>query len=192
LIDVESGPLVFAGETGGRRVAVVAFDLHDSDLPLQVAYPILFSNLIDYLAPARAFDAPDSLRPGDSLTIRPDATVEQVVVASPSGQTISLSLGENGATLKDIGELGVYAVNYLAESSQSADFFAVNLFASAESNIRPASTIRIGQSAVPASAVSETGRRELWPWLAAAALAVLLVEWWVYHRRQILPGGVET
>lgn len=186
LIEAEGGPLVFAGETGGRRVAVVAFDLHDSDLPLQVTYPVLFSNLINYLAPARAFDAPDSLRPGDSLTIRPDATVEQVVVASPSGRTISLPLGETGATLKDIDELGVYAVNYLSESSQSADFFAVNLFDPAESNIRPAPAIHIGQSAVPASSPNETGRRELWPWLAAAALAVLLAEWWVYHRRQAI------
>ncbi len=192
LIDVAQGaerarlPLVFAGETGGRRVAVVAFDLRESDLPLQVAYPILFSNLISYLAPAQAFDAADGLRPGDSLTIRPDLSVDQVVIASPSGQIVPLALSENGVTFTDVDELGVYAVNYLSESDQTADFFAVNLFDPAESDIRPSPSIRIGQSSVSPSASTEVGQRELWPWLAGLALAVLMLEWWVYHRRQSL------
>ena len=182
LIDTEIGPLVFAGETGGRRVAVVTFDLHESDLPLQVAYPILFSNLINYLAPAQAFDATDGLQPGDSLTILPDLSVKEVVIASPSGRTHPLTLGENGVTFKGIDELGVYAVNYLSESDQTADFFAVNLFDPTESNIRPSPIIQVGQSAISPSASTEAGQRELWPWLATLALAVLMLEWWVYHR----------
>ena len=35
----------------GRRIVVLAFDLHQSDLPLQVAFPLLISNIIGYLAP---------------------------------------------------------------------------------------------------------------------------------------------
>ncbi|HLF27545.1 MAG TPA: BatA and WFA domain-containing protein [Anaerolineae bacterium] len=186
LISVEAGPLAFAGETGGRRVAVVAFDLHDSDLPLQVTYPILFSNLINYLAPARAFDAPDGLRPGASLRILPDLSVNQVVIASPAGRTFPLSVSENGVNFTTIDELGVYAVNYLTESDQTADFFAVNLFDPAESDIRPAPAIQIGRGRVSASAAAEVGQRELWPGLAALAIVVLTLEWWVYHRRQSL------
>ncbi|NMB90708.1 MAG: hypothetical protein GYA17_20305, partial [Chloroflexi bacterium] len=34
------------------------------------------------------------------------------------------------------------------------------------------------------------GRRELWPWLAALALLVLLLEWGLYHRRPLLPPGL--
>jgi hypothetical protein len=41
LVAAPDGPLVFAGEQGGRRIGVLTFDLHDSDLPLQVTYPIL-------------------------------------------------------------------------------------------------------------------------------------------------------
>ncbi|MGD8626667.1 MAG: VWA domain-containing protein, partial [Anaerolineae bacterium] len=47
----EAVPLLFAGEVDGRRLAVLAFDLHRSDLPLQVAFPLLLSNLLDWLAP---------------------------------------------------------------------------------------------------------------------------------------------
>lgn len=40
LVHSESGaPLLMAGEKDGRRIVVLAFALHQSDLPLQVAYP---------------------------------------------------------------------------------------------------------------------------------------------------------
>ena len=56
-----------------------------------------------------------------------------------------------------------------------------------ESNIRPASSIRIGRVDVTASAPQEQGTFEIWPWIAAAALALLLIEWWVYHRGMPAP-----
>jgi Ca-activated chloride channel family protein len=46
-----SYPLLWAGEWEGRRVAVLAFDLRRSDLPLQVAFPLLLANLAAWLAP---------------------------------------------------------------------------------------------------------------------------------------------
>jgi len=188
LVSVESGPLVLAGETGGRHVAVIAFDLHESDLPLQVSYPILLSNLVNYLAPAQAFDAPDGLRPGDSLAILPDLEVNQVAITAPSDQTYSLGSGENGVLFSDTSEVGIYEVRYESASGQAVDYFAVNVFDPAESNIRPATNIQVGRSKVAASGATEVGRRELWPWLAATALAVLMLEWWLYHRRQSPTG----
>ncbi|MBK9208728.1 MAG: hypothetical protein IPL71_10710 [Anaerolineales bacterium] len=41
LIETDDNPLVFAGETNGQRIAALSFDLRESDLPLQIAYPIL-------------------------------------------------------------------------------------------------------------------------------------------------------
>ena len=51
VIDSAAGPLLIAGEIDGRRIAVLGFDLHDSDLPLNIAFPLLLSNLVGYLAP---------------------------------------------------------------------------------------------------------------------------------------------
>ena len=61
LVDSDGGPLVIVGDTGVRRVGAITFDLHDSDLPLQVTFPILLVNLINYLAPGRSFNAPDGV-----------------------------------------------------------------------------------------------------------------------------------
>jgi Ca-activated chloride channel homolog len=186
LVEAEGGPLVFAGETGGRRVAVLTFDLHDSDLPLQVAYPVLIANLINYLAPAQAFSASDGLRPGETLTIKPSGGDTAITIEDPKGVRYAAPATEAGVVFVDTNALGVYTVF----SNQAVlGAFAVNLFNPAESNIRPAQAIRIGRSEVSASAQAERGQLEIWPWLAGAAFALLLLEWWIYHRGPTLPAA---
>lgn len=190
LVQTEQGPLVFVGETDGRRIAVFTFDLHASDLPLQVAFPILFANLINYLIPAQAFEAPNGLQPGEEIRILPEGRVSRVIIVSPQGKAYSMPTGENGILFSQTEELGVYTVNYLSDGEQNpdnpkADFFAVNLFSEQESNLRPAQGIQIGGQLIAASAEDQLSRRELWPWLGATALIILCLEWWIYHRQSI-------
>jgi Ca-activated chloride channel family protein len=61
----------------------------------------------------------------------------------------------------------------------------VNLFDDNESNIRPREVIQVGQAAVTPTVSEQVGQRELWPWLAALALIVLMIEWQVFHRRPL-------
>jgi Ca-activated chloride channel homolog len=194
---VDENPLIYAGELAGRRIAVLAFDLRDSDLPVQVAFPILFANLVDYLAPPQALDAPHGLQPGESLNIRRVVTsdgrpAEQVVIASPSGRNYANQPGESGLLFSDTGELGVYSVNFLGETSQSVEYFTVNLFDERESFILPAESIQVGRASINPTLPAEFGWREFWPVLAALALLLLLLEWWVYHRRQSFPKDWQT
>lgn len=183
LIESDVGPLVFAGETHTQRIAALTFDLRQSDLPLQIAYPILFSNLIDYLAPPSAFDSMQFVQPGESLSIFPQTGVEKIVIASPSNQTFTLSANQN--TFTQTHELGFYAVNFLSKDSTRIEYFAVNLFDELESNIQPRESIKVGQEAVVRTASQKIGQHELWHWLAGLALLVLLLEWQAYHRRQL-------
>jgi Ca-activated chloride channel family protein len=184
LVESDGGPLVIIGDTGVRRVGAITFDLHDSDLPLQITFPILLVNLIDYLAPGRSFDVPDGVAPGTSVTIRPDPSVDTVAIASPSNQIFTARPAGGEIIFKDTQELGAYGVTLISGDQQSVDYFAVNLFDPAESNIRPANSIRIGQSQITSTHADETGWQEWWPWLAALALVILLIEWWVYHGRR--------
>lgn len=183
LIESDAGPLVFAGETGDQRIAALMFDLRQSDLPLQIAYPILFSNLIDYLAPPSAFDASQSLRPGEALTLLPQTDVEKTVITSPSNRAFTLSTGQN--TFTQTHELGFYAVNFMTRETARVEYFAVNLFDERESDIEPRETIRIGQASVASTASQQVGQRELWPWLAGLGLLILLIEWQAYHRKPL-------
>jgi hypothetical protein len=53
-------PLLITGERDGHRLAALGFRVADSDLPLRVAFPLLISNLVHWLAGEHA-DAPLSL-----------------------------------------------------------------------------------------------------------------------------------
>ena len=184
VVESDGGPLVIIGDTGVRRVGALTFDLHDSDLPLQVTFPILLVNLINYLAPGRSFDVPDGVSPGSSVIIRPDPSVDTVAIASPSNQIYTVRPSGGAVVFKDTQELGAYGVTLINGDQQAIDYFTVNLFDPAESNIRPAKSIRIGQSQITSAHADETGWQEWWSWLAALALLILLIEWWVYHGRR--------
>jgi hypothetical protein len=187
LISTPQGPLVFIGEQGGRRIAVVGFDLHDSDLPLQIAYPVLFAKLIKYLNPGLSFYVPDGLTPGESLLIQPQFGTQIISIATPDGQTHELPVGETGALFTAIDQLGIYHVSYSATSSADSDSFAVNLFSPIESKIEPAQDIFIGATTLAPTEQDKLSQKEYWRWFVGLGLLILLLEWFVYHQRTSIP-----
>src|SRR5207244_5545110 len=63
-------PLLVRGEPGGRRVAVLGFDVHESDLPLQPAFPVLVQHLLDWLVPSGSVATP-TIRAGEAAVLVP-------------------------------------------------------------------------------------------------------------------------
>ncbi|MDO9302599.1 MAG: BatA and WFA domain-containing protein [Anaerolineales bacterium] len=181
LIESDSTPLVAAGEKNGQRIAALTSDLRESDLPLQVAYPILFSNLINYLAPPSAFDASQSLSAGETLTLVPPTDAEQIVIASPSDKAYTLAAGQT--LFSETNELGYYAVNFISKDTTKVEYFAVNLFNPSESDLSPREKLQIGSTSVAPAASQQIGLQELWKWLAGFALIILMIEWQVFHRK---------
>ncbi|HKZ69001.1 MAG TPA: VWA domain-containing protein [Anaerolineales bacterium] len=190
LASIDGKPLIFYGTIDRRRVVVFTFDLRDSDLPLQVAYPILMSNLIEWLTPSTVISAETVVHPGDSVTVRPAVGEQAVGILGPDDTLYTAGVTNAGALFAQTQLIGIYGVGTASqiEGTKFAGFFAVNLFDRLESNIQPADTLTIGRSQVSASVRNQVGQREFWPYVAAAALAILLVEWWVYHRGSSLPA----
>jgi hypothetical protein len=184
LARAEGGPLLFVAERPGGRLAVLTFDLHDSDLPLQVAFPVLVANLADWLLPREGAQLPEGVQPGDPVPIRPDPEATEVHVIAPNGTRHTLSVGEGLPVFAATDQLGVYLVEQSVGSAAmpSISRFAVNLFDESESNIVPREVVQVGGTAVRAAAQEEEGRDEFWPWLVGVALVVFAIEWWVYWR----------
>lgn len=193
LIEVDNGPLLLAGNVGGRQVAILPFDLTQSDLPLQITWPILMGSLLDWYRPQALVDTPEGLTIGSSLLVRPPLTAEGLRVLLPNGTTRDLPLGRDNAVFADTTQPGVYTIEVL-EGGQvtQSEPFAINLFARQESDLAPRSTVQLGGTTVTEAQEEEIGQREYWPWLALAALVMLLVEWLVYHRRLTVPTLVRT
>ncbi len=189
LVQAPGGPLVVIGEQQSRRLAAITFDLHDSDLPLQLAFPILVANLIDYLQPGDSFHLADlpALQPGQQVSLPASTSSGTLLVTDPSGSSIELLADKDSRFLLQPDQTGLYR---LADPKQleTEAFLAVNLFSPQESDLTPATNIIVAQAPISANKGMESGQREFWPWLAAIALLVLWLEWWVYHRRQLLPA----
>ena len=182
----EGDPLIIAGETGGRRVVAVAFDVHQTDLPLQVAFPILITNLVDWLQPSTSVDAPTTAGAGDPISIRPMPDADQIVVTSPSGARTTVRPSGQQVSFAGTDELGVYSVQQSAGGEPLGDpeRFAVNLFNREESNIAPHPDLAFAGTETSATPANSNAQRpaEIWPWVLLASLLLLSLEWWFYNR----------
>ncbi len=184
VVDSEGAPLLLAGERDGRRIVVLAFDLHLSDLPLQVAFPLLLSNIMDFLAPESGTEA-SQLAPGEPLPLRTDPTITRRQVTRPDGTQVTL----DDAPYTDTQLPGIYTLEEFRDGDLEARHrYAVNLFAPAESRIAPQQELNVPQVSGLQSAVTRdrVGRQEFWRWLAALALIILVIEWLVYQRNSLL------
>jgi hypothetical protein len=186
LIRADGGPLLLAGESGGRQVAILTFDLRDSDLPLQIAFPILIASLLEWYTPEDVIAEP-SLAVGEPEPLRPPLDAESLRVTLPDGTVREVPL-ESDPVFGDTGQPGLYTVEVTRQGGVvETARFAVNLFAQAESDIAPRASLTLGQTEITPGGEEELGQQEFWPWLALAALAILMIEWYAYHRRLKAP-----
>ncbi len=185
LVQVDGNPLVVAGEVNNRQVVVLPFDARypNTDWVLQPAWPILIAELTAWFSPPRITDAGDSLTPGAPVTIRFIENADEAIVTRPDGQRVSLHPEGSTVVFANTLDSGLYRVDLRRDGSVvKSEQFAVNLFDPLESRIAPETSVTIGTTTVTQDVREETARREFWPWVAGIGLAVLLAEWWVYHR----------
>jgi hypothetical protein len=177
--DVGAVPLLFVGERNGGRVAALAFDLRRSDLPLQVAFPLLLANLTGWLVPGIGGDVPSQVAPGAAVSLALPPDVEAVTMTRPDGSTARLAVAQGQALVADTEQLGVYQLSWDDNQAQ----FAVNLFSPQESDVRPAETLPVsGMAEGQEIDAVQQARREWWRPLAYVALVLLFVEWLYYQR----------
>jgi Ca-activated chloride channel family protein len=105
-------PLLYAGLLAGRPAAVLAFEPRRSDLPLQVAFPVLLANLAGELLGGS--QAPfDAVAPGAPVTLAIPGGAVGVRVQRPDGSADDLMAPVKGAgsvTFARTELLGVYTV----------------------------------------------------------------------------------
>jgi len=183
-------PLLFVGESGGRRLVVQSFSLQHSDLPLQVAFPLLIANLIQWLAPEHLYSIPSQSVPGSAvaiilpLSITNPGAGQVVTVTRPDGQKIEQQAREGRVIYSDTSQIGVYTVETNGSPAQK---FAVNLFSGQESEIKPSSLVTaapVESQGINGSA--QNNRQEWWRIFAFLALALLVLEWFVFHRSSLV------
>jgi Ca-activated chloride channel family protein len=187
LIRAGDDPLFIAGDSGGRQVGIFTFDLRDSDLPLQITFPVLISNLLEWYAPSGAIASGTTFTIGDTVPIRPPFEAESLRITSPDGTSQDLLVDRDSLAYTQTDQPGIYTLEVLEGSEVTqTQYFAVNAFAPGESDIAP-QQITIGGVTADGQVTEELGQQEYWSLIALLALLFLLIEWYVYHRQLRIP-----
>jgi hypothetical protein len=150
---------------------------------LQLDFPTFLRNVLYSLGNVSDAAGEELVRPGQPKTLRPSVAVEEISVHDPTGHSETVRRGSRADFIYGATErVGVYDVSWRGAKQRS---FAVNLLDAGESNLRPRATFRLGSDEVTAGVV-HAQPRELWKWVALAALFLLLLEWYIYNRRVTL------
>ncbi|MFD2171168.1 BatA domain-containing protein [Tumebacillus lipolyticus] len=172
-------PMLLAGENEGRRVAVLSFDLHQSDLPLLPAFPIMIKQLKEYLMPTAGASL-GQVTAGERVALLPPIREQGWMITDPTGNKL-----EVGKEMIEQGfrpqAPGLY--RFAGKASEEEKLLAVTLPVSE-------SKLDVQQVALPTSGGDEQGTAEraasgmfeIWRYLAMFALLLLFVEWGVYKR----------
>ena len=191
LVDGIKGPMIVLDREGHSTNLVVAFDLLQSNWPLhRVSFPLFIHYALQFMALGSDMAVRASFQPGDTPTV-PHAAVDHLgpdvhsVHLTGPMPAVDVPIPATGDfVLPALNKVGLYRTTPpLAGFEQ----IAVNLLDANESNLLPVDTPPgdVTTRAAAAMAVANGhGRVELWWWLVAAgAVPLLLVEWFVYTRR---------
>jgi len=179
-------PLLVAGNPNGRPLAALGLDLHNTDLALSVAFPILMNHLLDWLSPPVVGPA-GVYRPGDAIDLTPPSNLAslpraQLSVVTPSNQRITVAPPFPVQPFVSTDTPGLYTIEQSTQSGLRRSYVAVNLFPLPGSET--ANTTASGASSGAQGSRKTLVPVELAPFVAALALLVLGGEWWVAARRR--------
>ena len=173
-------PLILAREENGRRMLILGFDPHDSNLPLESAFPLLMAGGLEWMTHS-VDEVADSLAAGELDFPGPATTI-----VSPSGKEAAFA--RKGADIHFLArETGIYRiVNSGGETS-----IAVN------PPVLPGRQIEltVAEKAAPEREPLPPAAWNLWRWLVLLAIVALWLEWRLYYaarERNAAAAAVES
>jgi Ca-activated chloride channel family protein len=183
LVDSPQSPLIVAGDLGRQRILWIGFDTLESTWPYRISYPIFIANAAEWLNPATERNHQLLVRAGDPFRYNLSQPVTNAQIILPNGTTKSLQVDAkaNEIVFGETFHQGVYHL----KTGTNDTAFCVALLDAAESNIKPRDELQFGKNSQVTASTMRRTNMELWRYIAAGALGVLLFEWWYYHKRTV-------
>jgi len=181
-----SGAVMLQQRAGRKLKFCILFHPDRSTLPYRVAFPVLVRNTVDVAFFEAAIGEVRGLKtrilPPMSLSI--DRKYE---IQRPDGTSLTVQADENGRlTGVPALHVGEYVVS---DADREQRRLSVSLLNSDETSLAGVQNIQFNELSVEASDTAIKSDRPLWSPLAVIAFAVLLLEWWFYQHRPVIPTG---
>ena len=196
LAETDKGPALFEISRAQTRALVVPFDIGESTWPLDISFVVFVGAGVNYVGQeGGVFGASgDSLRPGSVLTDRLPIGASAVRLQPPGDAArVGLEPANDGRiAFGPIRRAGLYQASWAgpAGAGDATDggrvtrTYAANLLDPRESDIAAAPLLRLSGEPVVLQDADETEATiRLWPWAILLALAILMLEWYIYNRK---------
>ena len=159
-------PLILAREQDGRKILIIGFNPHDSNFPLESAFPLLMAGSVEWMTHS-VDEVADSLSTGEIDLPGPAAKI-----IAPSGKEVPFARKGSDVHLLAL-ETGMYRI--VASGSETS--IAVNPPALPAQRVQltAAETAAVEREPLPPAAW------DLWRWLVLLAIVALWLEWWLYY-----------
>lgn len=125
LVSSPETPLIFAGSTGKQKIAVIGFDLSNSDLPLKMDFPVLIYDIINSFFPDGAVEG-GNIQCGVQTELNISPLAQEVNVVKPGGDTVKLAPPFPVQAFK-ADEPGIYYLEQKINGSSVYEPFGVNI-----------------------------------------------------------------
>ncbi|MCH8823043.1 MAG: BatA and WFA domain-containing protein [Planctomycetes bacterium] len=187
LAETVDGPVIVAISRGSMQAIHVCIDPLDSNWPYLRSWVTFVVNAVEYLGNSGDALALKGFSAGQALTARLPASATEIVLHEPDDSTHQLQPQDpTQLSWGPIRLAGVYGLDWSepTKSDKQHRLFAVNLLNELEGDIRPEKEIFANeQGNVTIAGSGSSHYTPLWPWAIGICLTVLMLEWWVYHRK---------
>jgi Ca-activated chloride channel family protein len=159
-------PLILAREKDGRRILILGFNPHDSNFPLESAFPLLMAGSVEWMTHS-VDEVADSLSAGEI-----DLPGPATKIVAPSGREVPFA--RKGADVHLLAsETGMYKI--VGPSGETN--IAVNPPALPAQRVQLTAAEAADVEGEPLPAASW----DMWRWLVILAIVALWLEWWLYY-----------
>jgi len=181
ILEINNGCAAFSGIYDNRRIMVFGFDIHNTDIPLTPAFPIIMTNCLDWLLPESINNA-QSVYSGEGIEFNISPKTRKASVKTPSGEKIQIAPPFPVKVFDRTDEPGLYTLIQKTDESEQQFNFTVNVPSQSESDL-----IHSEDFENDSTKAQEEDRQKpvntgmnLQSILLWLIVIVLLIEWWVY------------
>jgi Ca-activated chloride channel family protein len=175
VIDSARTGLMYVFEENGLRAVLFGFDFTKSDLPLKVAFPVMMSNIFNWLNPYKLEFSILHTPAGKPFDIYFDPGTDTIYTRAPYEKWDKHRVTVNPFRYGNTDRVGIYTV---AENGKER-YFTVNLADESESDINSISLEqRTGQSQTPSVSEETAAELPIWMVFIIIGCALLMIEWY--------------
>jgi hypothetical protein len=198
LITADLGTMLAIASRASFEDAALAFEIAgvdaegesyiNTDWPRLPSFPLFALSCLEYFGGFTDAGVLQSAQPGEPIRFNFRDETKNAVIETPTGAEKKVARGDKNyfeLDQTDTETPGVYRAYRPGQEDNIISRDVVNLFSADESKLRPREEIYSAYETVSATHV-QPRRHEWWRYLVLAAAALLVLEWWVYHRRGAL------